>query len=190
MAQEMVRRRFNPFAELDALQKQVFGDDFFTEFRGVSLPTTDVYTNDDGRMVVEMHLPNFAESDVSVDIDDGVLIVRGQQQSRDEQDAEGGKRYMVRESSSSFYRRIALPDRADLGAVTADFDQGVLTVNVPLKEVATPKKVAITVGSKSAASEDASTPEASAQPTKTTKAARTTKSTRATKAAKQEKTKK
>jgi len=146
MAREMVRRQFNPFAELDALQKQVFGDDFFTEFRGVSLPTTDVYTEDDSRIVVEAHLPNFTEDELDVDIDDGVLIVRGQRKARDEEGKQGSKRYLVRESSSSFYRRVALPERAQLDGITADFEHGVLKVTVPLKELPTPKKVQITTG--------------------------------------------
>lgn len=146
MAQEMVRRRFNPFAELDALQKQVFGDDFFTEFRGVSMPTTDVYTEDDNRIVVEAHLPNFTEDEIDVDVDDGLLIVQGQRKSRDEEGEQRGKRYLVRESSSSFYRRVALPERAQLDGITADFEHGVLKVTVPLKELPTPKKVQITTG--------------------------------------------
>jgi HSP20 family protein len=49
----------------------------------------------------------------------------------------------VRESSSSFYRRIQLPDRADAEKIEANLDDGVLKVKVPLKALPEPKKIAI-----------------------------------------------
>src|SRR5690554_4510579 len=76
MARTMVR--FNPLAELDALQQQLLGDDFFTQFRGVTMPTTDVYMQDDSHMTVEAHLPNFDENDINISVDDGVLIVQAE----------------------------------------------------------------------------------------------------------------
>ena len=51
--------RYDPFAELNALQKQFFGDDWLSPLKGVNIPTTDVYTNEDNQLVVEAHLPNF-----------------------------------------------------------------------------------------------------------------------------------
>jgi len=49
----------------------------------------------------------------------------------------------VRESSSSFYRRIALPKRADADKIEAHLDDGVLKVSVPLTPLPEPKKIAI-----------------------------------------------
>jgi len=53
---------------------------------------------------------------------------------------------MVRESHESFYRSIQLPKVADGDHVAAHFDNGVLKVTVPFKELPTPKKVAISGG--------------------------------------------
>jgi HSP20 family protein len=53
---------------------------------------------------------------------------------------------MVQESTSSFYRRMALPRQADGDKVDAQFDNGVLKVIVPFKELPKPKKVAIKSG--------------------------------------------
>src|SRR5690606_34092732 len=129
--------RFDPFAELDALQRQFFGDDIFTPFKGVSLPTTDVYTNEDKELVVEAHLPNYDQEDIDVHIDNGALVIQAE---RHEKEEDKKKKYVVRESSASFYRRIRLPERADETKIQAHMENGVLRVAVPFKELPAPKK--------------------------------------------------
>jgi HSP20 family protein len=138
--------RFNPFAELDALQKHFFGDDFLTRFRGTSLPTTDVYTENEKQMTIEAHLPNFNEADIGVDIDQGALVIQAEKRETEE---DKKKKYMVRESSVSFYRRITLPDEADQENIDARFENGVLKVVIPFKELPSPKKITINSGSSS-----------------------------------------
>lgn len=132
--------RFDPFADMRALQKQFFGDDFFTPFRGVSLPTTDVYTNNDKELVVEAHLPNYEQDDIDIHMENGALVIQAEKHEKEE---DKQKKYVVRESSSSFYRRIALPERADENNISAHMDNGVLRVTVPFKELPPPKKIAI-----------------------------------------------
>lgn len=132
--------RFNPLAELDALQKRLFGDDFFTAFQGASMPTTDVYTEGDERFVVEAHLPYFDESAIDIDVEEGALVIHAEKREKEE---DKDKKYMVRESSSSFYRRITLPERADEDNIQATFHEGVLKIVVPFKELPAPKKISI-----------------------------------------------
>lgn len=132
--------QFDPFNEMRALQRQFFGDDFWT-MKGITLPTTDVYTNDDKELIVEAHLPNFSHDDVDVHIDDGALVIQAEKHEHEE---DKKKKYVVRESSSSFYRRITLPERADSAHIDARLDDGVLKVIVPLKSLPEPKKVKVT----------------------------------------------
>lgn len=132
--------KFDPFAELNALQRQFFGDDWVTPLKGVNIPTTDVYTHDDKELVVEAHLPNFNQEDININIDDGALVVQAEKREKEEDKT---KKYVVRESSSSFYRRIQLPDRADSDLVEAHLDDGVLKVSVPLKALPEPKKITV-----------------------------------------------
>lgn len=141
MARSLVR--FDPFLGLDTIRRDLFDDGFFRSLRSAKLPTTDIYTEDDDHMVVEAHLPNYDEKDISVDVDKGVLVIQAERHEREE---DKKKKYVVRESSSSFYRSIALPEQADQEAVAARFDKGVLTVTVPFTQSAAPKKVAITTG--------------------------------------------
>lgn len=131
--------RWDPFAELTALQKQFFGDDWMTSFKGVNIPTTDVYTKDN-QLKVEAHLPNFEEEDVNIQVEDNALVISAE---RHEKEEDKDKKYVVRESSSSFYRRIALPQRADAEKIEAHLEDGVLKVSVPLTPLPEPKKIAI-----------------------------------------------
>lgn len=132
--------RYDPFRELNALQRQLLGDDWFTPVKGVSFPTTDVYTNDDKEMVVESHLPNFDNGDIDIHVDEGALIIQAEKHEKEE---DKKRKYVVRESSSSFYRRIQLPDRADADKIKAHLDDGILKVTVPLVALPEPKKIAI-----------------------------------------------
>lgn len=131
--------KWDPFAELSALQKQFFGDDWMSPLKGVNIPTTDVFTKDNN-LVVEAHLPNFEQKDVNIEVENGALVISAE---RHEKEEDKGKQYVVRESSSSFYRRIALPKEADAEKIEAHLDDGVLRVRVPLTPLPEPKKISI-----------------------------------------------
>lgn len=131
--------RWDPFAELSALQKQFFGDDWMTSFKGVNIPTTDVYTKDN-QLQIEAHLPNFEQDDVNIQVENNALVISAE---RHEKEEDKTKKYVVRESSSSFYRRIALPERADTDKIEAHLNDGILRVSVPLTPLPEPKKIAI-----------------------------------------------
>jgi len=109
------------------------------QMRSVSLPTTDVYMKDNA-LVVEVHLPKFDEDDVNISIEHGNLVIQAQ---RHEKEEDKEKKYVVRESSSSFYRSVQLPERADTDAIEAHLDDGVLKVTVPVTPAPEPKKIAV-----------------------------------------------
>jgi HSP20 family protein len=131
---------FDPFSELQALQRSFFGDDWLTPTRRIQLPTTDVYTEGDKQLVVEAHLPNFDDKDVDVHVESGALVISAE---KHEQEKDKTKKYVVRESSSSFYRRIQLPKAADVDKIDGDMKDGVLKVVVPFRQLPAPKKIAI-----------------------------------------------
>jgi len=110
-----------------------------------NLPTTDVYTKDDSELIVEAHLPNFDQDDVDVHVEEGSLIIQAEKHEKEE---DKDRKYVIRESSSSFYRRMALPDRANADGIKAHLDDGVLKVTVPLEALPQPKKIAIESGTK------------------------------------------
>lgn len=129
--------KYDPFKELSTLQRQFFGDDWMTPFHGIHIPTTDVYTKEND-LIVEAHLPNFQQKDINIQIEEGALVISAE---RHEKEEDKDKKYVVRESSSSFYRRIQLPERADTDKIDAQLDDGVLRVDIPLAPLPEPKKI-------------------------------------------------
>lgn len=136
--------RWDPFTELASLQKQFFGDDWMTPLKSVNIPTTDVFTKD-SQLTVEAHLPNFDQKDVNIQVENNALVISAE---RHEKEEDKDKKYVVRESSSSFYRRIALPERADADKIEANLDSGILKVTVPLTPLPQPKAIAISAPKK------------------------------------------
>lgn len=134
--------RFDPFAGLERLRQELLDDGFFRSARGNRLPTTDVYTDKDS-LVVEAHLPNFDDDDITVTVEGRALVIQAERHEREE---DKGKKYLVRESSSSFYRSVALPDQAQEDKISASYDDGVLKVSVPLDEGSASRKIPIGTG--------------------------------------------
>jgi len=136
----------DPLRGISSIQRQM--DDMFDNLMSRNwpvavgnMPTMDVYTEDDKQLVAEVQAPGYSKDDIEVSVHEGVLEIRGEKQEK-----EGDKKkksYMVQESSSSFYRRMVLPRQADGDKVDASFDNGVLKVVVPFKELPKPKKVNI-----------------------------------------------
>lgn len=145
----------DPFAGLTSLHSQL--DDMFNNlFSGIpasqqmstNVPSMDVYTEDD-KLITEVQAPGFTKDDVDVSVHNGILEIKGEKHEKEED--KGGKKqrsYMLRESHASFYRRLRLPDYADEDHVDASFENGVLKVIVPFKELPKPKKIAISAGKK------------------------------------------
>lgn len=141
--------RWDPFAGLTNMHSQL--DDMFNSFFS-SVPNTqamsvmDVYTEDDKTLVAEVQAPGFSKDDVEVNIHNGMLEIKGEKHEKEEDKKK--RNYMVRESHASFYRSVALPKTAEADKVDAHFENGVLKVRIPLKELPAPKKVAISEGKK------------------------------------------
>ena len=145
----MALTRWDPFAELEALHNQV--NNMFThstphEGSGLTSPITDIYKEDD-HLVVEVHLPHFVEKDIAVTCNNHALEIR----ATHEETQKDKREYMVRESSSQFYRRFALPREAQEDNITASFKDGILKVLVPLKTITEGKKISIGEGKKTKA---------------------------------------
>ena len=117
--------RRDPFAEFDALVRS-FGD--VPQSRAGFVPAAEVARDADDA-VVRLELPGLdAEKDVTVEIDGGRLVVRGERRDERTEDRDGRTLREVR--YGSFRRSFGLPAHVTPEAVTASYDAGVLTVRV------------------------------------------------------------
>src|SRR5690349_13247315 len=94
------------------------------------LPSLDIHSEDDKHLVVEMPAPGFDTNDINKNVRDGVLEIRGQKAGKDEQ--KDKRNYKVRESNTSFARRVVLPEGAEADNISAELDKGLLRVTVPV----------------------------------------------------------
>ena len=107
------------------------------------VPAVDI-REEDKQYVVEAEIPGYAEGDVDVNVDKHVLHIASKKQEEKKTD----KKYLVKERvESSFERAFSLPEDVDESKITGSFKNGVLTVILPKKEVAQPKKIQIEIGS-------------------------------------------
>jgi HSP20 family protein len=133
----MALMRWDPFEEM---QRSLLGQPWGLG-KTMAAPVSDVYV-EDNTLVVEAQLPNFEEKEVDIQVHEGVLEIRAEHQEKQE-DTRKNRRYVVRESSSSFYRSIALPANAQEDNIDAHFDKGMLKVVVPLTPKPEPKKITV-----------------------------------------------
>jgi HSP20 family protein len=118
--------RRDPFAEFDALVRR-FAVPAQPATRGF-VPAADV-ARDGEDALVRLELPGLdAEKDVTVEIDGGRLVVRGERRDERSEDRDGRTVREVR--YGSFRRSFGLPAHVTSDAVTASYDAGVLTVRV------------------------------------------------------------
>jgi len=100
---------------------------FCREIRGWN-PSVDLYENGTC-FLLEADLPGVKPEDVTVEIDNGDLVLRGSR-SLVQTRREGHYREMER-SSGHFLRRLALPESVDASQIKAEFCDGVLRVTIP-----------------------------------------------------------
>jgi HSP20 family molecular chaperone IbpA len=79
--------------------------------------------------------------DISVSVEDEVLILSGERKFYDEKEAEGFRR--VERRFGSFHRAMRLPAKVDPEAVEAHDAHGVLRVTVPKAEDTKPHRIEV-----------------------------------------------
>jgi len=92
---------------------------------------------------INLDVPGLTESDLSLEIKDDVLIIKGQKEERSED--KDNHYYRVERSYGSFQRTLALPDDAIGDEIKANLDKGVLRLEIPRRETANQevKRIAI-----------------------------------------------
>jgi|SRR5690242_877307 len=104
-------------------------------------PAVDVKEEPD-KFVLQADLPGVKPEEIDVNMEDGVLTIRGEKKTDAENDKEGYKR--IERTHGSFYRRFSLPDTANPEAISAKSNLGVLEIVIPKREAVQPKRINVT----------------------------------------------
>lgn len=102
-------------------------------------PACNTY-EDERSYWVQAALPGLRREDIEIVVEDQVLTIKGERK----EEASKDRSYFVREfNRGSFDRSFKLPNTADQGKVTATYQDGVLTVELPKREETKPRRITI-----------------------------------------------
>ena len=127
--------RFDPFRELDRLAQAPWGNN-----RPV-MPM-DAYRRN-GDFVVHFDVPGVDPGSIDLTVEQNVLTVTAE---RHFQRQEGDEITVSERPQGRFNRQLFLGDSLDADQIQANYDQGVLTLHIPVAERAKPRKVEISAG--------------------------------------------
>ena len=129
--------------EMDDVFQRFFGLPAESKVNGANMtwaPRVDIQETEKA-YIVKADLPGVDPKDVEVDVHDGILTVRGEKKEEKE---EKHKNYHRSERFiGQFYRSLPLPAGADENNVQATSHKGVLTISIPKKPQAQPRKIAV-----------------------------------------------
>jgi len=132
-----VLMRTDPFRDLDRLTQQALG----TRLRPTAMPM-DAYREGD-QFVIHFDVPGVDASSVDLTVEKNVLTVSAERQW---QPGENQQVVAAERPQGNFSRQLFLGENLDAERVEARYENGVLTVVIPVAERAKPRKVEIASG--------------------------------------------
>lgn len=129
-------RSYDPFRGLDRLVGQVL-----TAERSASMPM-DVYRSGD-HYVLSADLPGADPGSIEVDVEDRTLTVRAKRSTPEHGDVQ----WLAKERPGGTYaRQLTVGRGIALDQLTATYNDGVLTLTVPVAAEAKPRRIEVTHG--------------------------------------------
>jgi HSP20 family protein len=127
--------RFEPFAELDRYAQEAFGQRQAT-------PPVDAYRLGD-RFYLHLDLPGVDPDSTDISIERNTLTVSATRSIGDPEDGQ----WIARERpSGTLVRRFHLGDGLSTDQIDAQYEQGVLTITIPVAEQSKPRKISVSQG--------------------------------------------
>ncbi|MHA1569390.1 MAG: Hsp20/alpha crystallin family protein [Alphaproteobacteria bacterium] len=139
--------RYEPWNVLNQLRREmdrVFESSENAEGSNIATadwtPAVDIKETDTA-FVITADIPGVDPKDIEVNMENGVLTIRGERKEEKEEEREGYKR--IERVRGTFYRRFSLPDTADADKISAKSKNGVLEITIPKQEKVQPRKIAV-----------------------------------------------
>ncbi|MFD0365920.1 Hsp20/alpha crystallin family protein [Nocardia sp. GCM10030253] len=130
--------RFDPFHDIDAVARQLLGEAAGTT-RAPRFMPMDLFRAGD-HYVLNADLPGVDPGSVDVSVDNGTLTLRAQRSTPSEE----GVQWIASERfAGTFMRQLSLGDNVDADKISATYNNGVLSVTIPIAEKAKPRRIEI-----------------------------------------------
>ena len=105
-------------------------------------PAVDLYETLDN-MVIQVEIPGVEKEDISVEVRDGSLHLKGERKF--EENCDEGNYQRMERSYGTFYRIFTLPTSVDQDSVKASFKNGVLEITIPKSESSRPEQINVAI---------------------------------------------
>ena len=125
---------FDPFSDLDRLTGTLLASRQGPRFMPVDLH------REQSQYILTADLPGIDPGSVDVDVDGQLLTIRAE---RTAPHAEGVKWLSQERPYGSYLRQFSLGEGVDVAGISAHYDNGVLSVVIPLGEKAKPRKIEV-----------------------------------------------
>ena len=146
-----VLTRWDPFREFTTLQDRMnrlfrdsYGDREEALTTSTFAPPVDVY-EDEHHVTLKIEVPGIDEKDIDVRVENNTLTVHGERKFEKEEKEENYRR--VERQYGSFTRSFTLPTTVDTDSIQANYEKGVLKIQLAKKAEAKPKQIKVNVGS-------------------------------------------
>lgn len=136
----------DPFAELERLQRELFGAfDITPSIRGLGRGGYPALNAGGTPQSVEIYAfaPGLDPASLEVNLERGVLTISGERKAELPQTDQKTVLHMNERFAGRFRRVLSLPDDVDPNAVTAQYRDGVLHVSIRRRESAQPRRIEI-----------------------------------------------
>ena len=104
------------------------------------MPVVDIEETEEA-FAIKAELPGVEKDDVSINIDKGVLTIKGEKKT----ETEDKKRHRVECSYGSFVRSFTLPQSIKVDEVQAEYNNGILNLTIPKSEEEKPKEIEVKI---------------------------------------------
>jgi HSP20 family protein len=149
----MTITRWETYRDVLALQNRMNG--LFQDFSRNSgdneqitaagfVPPVDIY-EDEHKLVLKLEIPGIRQEDLDVRMENTTLSVRGERSFQTEGKEENFHR--VERRYGSFYRAFTVPNTIDQNSIKADYDAGVLRVELQKRPETKSRQIKVSVGS-------------------------------------------
>jgi HSP20 family protein len=124
---------YDPFRELDRMASALIDN------RGPRVMPMDLFREGD-HYVLNADMPGIDPGSVDIDVDGQLLTIRGERTMANHENV----KWITRErTSGSFLRQLNLGQGIDLDKISATYNNGVLSVTIPVSEAAKPRKIEV-----------------------------------------------
>jgi HSP20 family protein len=149
----MAITRWDTYRDVLALQNRMNSlfQDFSRSGNGESelatagfVPPVDIF-EDENKLALKIEIPGIRQEDIDVRLENNTLTVKGERNFQSEGKEENFHR--VERRYGSFYRAFTLPNTIDQNTIKADYEAGVLKIELHKRAETKPRQVKINVGS-------------------------------------------